>query len=176
MDFFEFFGLAQSFQVDAAALRQQYLKNSRQYHPDFHTLADEAAQARALELSTLNNEAFKTLSDEDKRMAYVLEINGLLQEGDQSAALPQSFLLEMMDINEALMELEFDQDAARLEATRGAVEAQMAQLRQDVRPALERWQPDAPDGAALLRQVRDFFFKRKYLLRVQENLSKFAPA
>ena len=174
MNYFEFFGLPVSFRVDTSALRGLYLQKSRQFHPDFHTLADDAEQTRALELSTLNNEAFKTLSDPDRRIRYILEINGLAGNEENQPALPQDFLMDMMDINENLMELEFEPDSARYAQTLQALENQEKTLLETVRPVLETW--TAADGPDALLPVRDYFLKKRYLLRIRENLSKFAPA
>jgi molecular chaperone HscB len=181
MNYFEFFGLPVSFRVDETALRRQYLQNSKKYHPDFHTLTSESEQAEMLERSTLNNEAFKTLSDFDLRVRYILEINGLLSssggkketEADEQPSLTQEFLMEMMDINESLMELEFDSDASRYALTLQAVENFEKELEEEIRPILDTW--TEADGTEPLYAVRDYFWKRKYLLRIRENLSKFAP-
>lgn len=170
MNYFEFYDIPVSFQVDESELRRIYYRNSKQYHPDFHTLADEGRQAEMLELSTLNNKAWKTLSDPDARMRYILEIKGLLNESD-TPALPQTFLMDMMDINENLMELEFDFDATRYAQTLNAVDALEKELNDDIRPLL-----DASGSLQNLQQVRDFYLKKRYLLRIRENLSKFAPA
>lgn len=174
MNYFEFFGLPVSFQVDVSALRALYLQKSRQFHPDFHTLADDAEQTRALEMSTLNNEAYKTLSDPDRRMRYILEINDLAGTEENQPTLPQDFLMDMMDINENLMELEFEPDAGRYEQTLRAVENLENELLEMVRPILETW--TEADGPGALTPVRDYFLKKRYLLRIRENLSKFAPA
>jgi len=173
MNYFEFFGLPVSFRVDEAALRRVFLENSKKFHPDFHTLADEAEQARMLELSTLNNEAWKTLSDADRRIRYVLEIKNLLGEEGNQPPLPQEFLLEMMDINENLMELEFEPDAARYAQVVQAVDNIEKEMYEGIRSVLETWKES--DGTEPLHAVRDYFFKKRYLLRVRENLSKFAP-
>jgi molecular chaperone HscB len=175
MNYFDFFGLPLSFTVDEAALRRIFLLNSKKYHPDFHTLADEAVQAEMLDRSTLNNEAFKTLSDLDSRIRYILEIKGLVGEEGNQQPLPQDFLLEMMDINEAIMDLEFDFDATRHAAALHALEALEKQIFEGVRPILASWS-EATGQASELLAVRDYFFKKRYLLRVRENLSKFAPA
>ncbi|MBV6443719.1 MAG: Fe-S protein assembly co-chaperone HscB [Haliscomenobacteraceae bacterium CHB4] len=172
MNYFEFFGLPVSFRVDEPALRRIFLENSKKFHPDFHTLANESEQARMLELSTLNNEAFKTLSDPDRRIQYVLKINGILGEEGKQTPLPQEFLMEMMDINESLMELEFDPDAGRYMQTLKSVENFENALYEDVRPVLESW--TEADGPEPLRAVRDYFLKKRYLLRIRENLSTFA--
>ncbi|MCY7328894.1 MAG: Fe-S protein assembly co-chaperone HscB [Saprospiraceae bacterium] len=175
MTYFEFFGLPVSFQVDAAALQKRFYQNSRQYHPDFHTLADPAKQEEMLELSTVNNQAWKTLSDPDRRIRYVLEIKGLLGDETAQPALPQAFLMEMMDINEGLMELEFDFDADRYATTLQALESLEKDLASGIQPLLHTW-TEAEGTEEQLQQVRDFFLKKRYLLRIRENLSKFALA
>ena len=180
MNYFEFFGLPVSFRVDESALRRQYLQNSKKYHPDFHTLSSESEQAEMLERSTLNNDAFKTLSDFDLRIRYILELKGLLapsggkKEEDTQPSLTQEFLMEMMDINESLMELDFDSDASRYALTLKAVENFEQEIEEGARPILGTWKED--DRAEPLYAVRDYFWKKKYLLRIRENLSKFAPA
>lgn len=175
MNHFEFYGIPVALSVDEAAVRRAYLLNSRKYHPDFHTLAGETEQAQALEFSTQNNEAFKTLADQDKRIRYVLEMNGLLGKENENPSLPQDFLMEMMDINEALMELEFDFDAERYASTLQSVNQLENELETEISPILQTWTASTGTEAELL-SVRDFFFKRRYLLRIKENLSKFAPA
>ncbi len=175
MNYFEFFGLPVSFQVDEVALQKRFYQNSRQYHPDFHTLADNAKQEEMLELSTVNNQAWKTLSDPDRRIRYVLEIKGLLGDETAQPALPQDFLMEMMDINEGLMELEFDFDAERYATTLQALENLEKELESGIQPLLAAW-TEADGTEEQLIQVRDFFLKKRYLLRIRENLSKFAAA
>jgi molecular chaperone HscB len=175
MNHFEFYGLPIRLAVDEAAVRRIYLLNSKKYHPDFHTLSEEKAQATMLELSTQNNEAFLTLSDLDKRIHYVLELKGLLGTGNENPSLPQDFLMEMMDINEALMELEFDFEAERYQNTLQGVQNMEKELLEQVQPILNNWTEETGTEAELLA-VRDFFFKKRYLLRIKENLSKFAPA
>lgn len=174
MNYFEFFDIPVGFFPDEAALRRTFLLNSKKYHPDFHTLADEAQQADMLEQSTLNNEAYNTLADPDRRIRYVLEIKGLLGDEQSQPALPQDFLMDMMDINESLMELEMDFDAQRYAQTLRAVEEMEQQLNQAVEPVLKQYSD--PGGDALLPEVRNYFFKKRYLLRIRENLSKFAAA
>lgn len=174
MNYFEFFGIPVSFQPDTAALRSAFLRNSKKFHPDFHTLSGMDQQADMLEQSTLNNQAYHTLADPARRVRYVLEIKGLLADEKNLPPLPQDFLLDMMDINENLMELEMDFDAERLARTREEVEALEQQLDQVITPVLARYTD--PEGDADLPLVLDYYFKKRYLLRIHENLSKFAPA
>lgn len=165
-----------SFRIDEALLKKRYLQNSKKYHPDFHTLSDEDKQADMLERATYNNEAFKTLSDPEQRMRYILTIKGLLNtEGEEKATLPQDFLMDMMEVNEALMELEFDFDPVRYADTLATVQTLEQDLENKVQPLLDSWS-ETSDTLGALTEIRNFFWKKRYLLRISENLSKFAPA
>ena len=171
MQFFSFFDLPVSFVLDDADLRKRYLSNSKKYHPDFYTLESDAKQAEILQLSSLNNEAYRTLSDFDQRMKYILEEKGLLVEGQNE--IPKNFLLEMMDINEQLMELEFDFDQAVLDAVKQEVESAEKELFDEVEGLIQGY-TEEKSGAEELNQIKNFYLKKRYLLRIKENLSTFA--
>lgn len=173
MNYFEVFGLPISFRIDEDELRRRFYDNSKRYHPDFHTLADQALQAEMLERSTLNNEAFQTLRDPNRRIHYLLKLFGLLAEEGEQEKMPQDFLLEVMEINEQLMELEFEFDASQYERVKALVQNLEDGLDQKIQPVLNSW---TPEQEKILEQVRDFYFKKRYLLRIKENMSKFAPA
>ncbi|MBK7476379.1 MAG: Fe-S protein assembly co-chaperone HscB [Haliscomenobacter sp.] len=172
MNYFEFFGIEPAFLVDEAGLRKQFLTNSKAFHPDFHTRKPEAEQQEALRLSSLNNEAYQVLSDPDRRMQYLLKLLGALAEEGQNA-LPGSFLGEMMELNERIMELEFDFDPSVREQLLSQVAGMETALFEEVFPFLERFEP----GRELLQDlgaIKDYYLKKRYLLRIKENLSKFA--
>ena len=109
MNHFQFFDLPVSFYLDEKLLKKRFLLNSKKYHPDFFTLATQEKQAEILERSTHNNLAYKTLSNFDSRMKYILSEKGILGEKGKNT-IPQIFLMEVMDIQEAIMELEFGFD------------------------------------------------------------------
>jgi molecular chaperone HscB len=169
-NFFDFYQLPVSFHINEAALKQQFLRNSKQFHPDFYTLESEEKQQEILELSTLNNHAYKTLHHPDTRLRHLLEIHHAL-DAEGEAKLPQDFLMEMMDINENLMELEFDFEESRFQETQQAIDNLEHDLQAEVANSLEKT-PLMPDD---IKKIKDFYLKRRYLLRIKENLSKFAP-
>ena len=171
MQFFSFFDLPVSFVLDDTDLRKRYLSNSKKYHPDFYTLESDAKQAEILQLSSLNNEAYRTLSDFDQRMKYILEEKGLLVEGQNE--IPKNFLLEMMDINEQLMELEFDIDQTVFDAVKQEVESAEKELFDEVEGIIQGY-TEEKSGLEELNQIKNFYLKKRYLLRIKENLSTFA--
>ena len=171
-NYFEFYNLPLSFKVDAAGLKRQYYQLSKQYHPDFYTLESAEKQAEILALSTLNNEAYQTLSDFDKRMKYLLQLKGLLAEEGQNQ-LPQDFLLEMMDLNENLLELEMDFDPNTHQQVLQQVQAQEDQLLDSIQSLIDHYD-EAQTPVAELEKVKEYYLKKRYLLRIRENLNKFA--
>lgn len=173
MNYFEFYNIPISFNVDAAALKKTFYSYSKKYHPDFYTLESDERQAEILELSTLNTQAYKTLSDAERRMKYVLELTGAMGEEGQNK-LPQDFLGDMMDINEAIMELEFDPDPEAVERVKKEIQVFDNQLITDIKPILDNYQHDATQADAL-EKIKIFFLKKRYLFRIYENLSTFAP-
>lgn len=174
MNYFEFFEIPMSFRPDAAALKKKFYANSKKYHPDFYATESDEKQAEILELSTLNNEAYKVLKDEDKRMKYILTEQGVYgPEGENK--LPQEFLMEMMEINEEIMELQFEYESKRYGKVLQEVEKFEQGIRSEVENILENWTETKGEKEDLER-VKNYFLKRRYLLRIKENLSKFAPA
>ncbi|MFK7772108.1 MAG: iron-sulfur cluster co-chaperone HscB C-terminal domain-containing protein [Saprospiraceae bacterium] len=172
MNYFEFFNIPISFKIDTADLKRKFYANSKKYHPDFFTLESEEKQMEVLELSTLNNNAYKTLSDFDKSMKYILEIKGVLGEEGKNK-IPQEFLMEMMDINENLMELEFDFDQSNFDKVESDLKRLESGIFHEVQDILDNYSDNSANEAEL-NEIKNYFLKKRYLLRIQENLNKFA--
>lgn len=175
MNFFEFYDLPISFVVDEKVLKQRFLQKSKQHHPDFHTLSSTDEQEEVLQLSTLNNQAYKTLSDTDSRIKYVLALYGLLEDGERYT-LPPDFLMDMMDINEELMELQsnFDEQAhQRIEQQINALEQQLhAQTTAQIQAYTAS--EDETEKSHLLLEIKKCYYKMRYLLRVKKTCRTFA--
>ena len=174
MNYFEFYGIPVSFVVDKGSLKREFYANSKKYHPDYFTLESEAKQAEVLELSTLNNQAYKTLSDFDRRMKYVLDLKGAMEEEGKNT-LPQDFLMKMMDINESLMELESGFDQEVYDKVRADLKVLEDDLLDEVKPLIAEYDAQKGDSESILEGVKNFYLKKRYLLRIKENLSTFAP-
>ena len=174
MNYFEFFGIPLSFHPDEAQLKRKFYELSKKYHPDFYINETDEKQEEILELSTINNKAWQVLSDPLKRMAYILELKGLL-EGEGQYQLPQEFLMEMMEVNEVLMELEFEHDPLVLESTSRQVEEMEQSILEELTKASTAFDRAAADEQqALLLKIRDIWYRQKYLLRIRESLNRFA--
>ncbi|MEM7574851.1 MAG: iron-sulfur cluster co-chaperone HscB C-terminal domain-containing protein [Bacteroidota bacterium] len=165
MNYFDFFGLPQVWAVDKASLKKTYYANSRRFHPDFHRLSSEEEQADALEQSSHNNRGYKLLMDDDQRLHHLLSLEGVLAaEGENK--VPQDFLMEIMDINEALMELEFEEDPALRAKATALIEELEQQLSSQVADLRESNSLTGND----FTRLKDYYLKHRYLLRLQEKM------
>ncbi len=172
-DYFSCFDLAPTFSLDAKQLKKRFHRKSRAFHPDFFTQADAAAQEEALQMSTFINTAYETLSNFDTRMKYVLELKGMIQENEKYALSPL-FLMEMMELNEEVMELQFDPVPAKVSDLQKRVQAKEASLLQVLEPTLTAFETqNEAEQLESLQLVKDFFYKKRYLLRLLESLDKF---
>lgn len=167
-NYFVFYGLRPSFYVDLSSLKKNYYRLSKELHPDYHTLADTTKQNDMLQLSAYNNKAYKTLKNGDQRIAYILEILG---SNDAKPTVPQSFLMEMMDINEGVMELEFDPDPDKKETLTKEVEKILNSL-EDQKAILLQNENIIEQDDPMLREAQDLYYKLQYINRVGANLSK----
>jgi molecular chaperone HscB len=130
-------------------------------------------QTEILELSTLNNKAYQVLSNPLERIEYVLSLNNMLADGDKYV-LPQDFLMDMMDVNEALMEMEFDHDELKLtELSTQVDEMELSLFDELKRNTNEFDQLEGTDSNSILLKVKDIWYRQKYLMRIRESLNKF---
>lgn len=172
MNYFELYEMPISFLPDEKLIRTKYLALSKKYHPDFHSSSGPEKQNEMLALSTLSNKAFQTLSDFDKRMKYILKEKGYLEE-EEKFTLPQMFLMEMMDLNELLMEIQFDPDPEKKSRVITRLDQTEVNLLNGIMPDLKNFDEHAATED-LYTRIKEFYYKRRYLLRIREQLDKFA--
>ncbi len=161
MNYFEFYDLPVKFNIDAGQLKKRFLLKSKATHPDYFTLASEAEQEEAMQEAVLNNQAYKVLADKNLRTQYILQIFNVISDGKKQQ-LPPMFLMEMMELNEAVMEANGDEELTQ--KMRRTIEQLKSDLDAEEQPILTAF--DESGNIELLSSVRTVFFKRKYLNRM----------
>lgn len=105
-NYFDFYGLPHSVEIDKDLLRQKFIEKSKLYHPDF--FADNSEDLnKAIEITAFNNKAYKTLSQYYSCAQYLIDLSS--HNAINNMNLPQDFLMEMMEINEEIDLLESNQ-------------------------------------------------------------------
>jgi molecular chaperone HscB len=171
INYFDFYAIPQAFNPDAAQLKKKFYELSKQYHPDFYANEDEAKQQEILELSTLNNKAYQTLSDPARRLEYILRLHDLVSDGAKPQ-LPADFLMEMMDINERLMEVDNATELGSITAEVLAIEGDIDESLADLTNGYEELDDTAKESR--LNEIANIYYRQKYLLRIKESLNTFA--
>ncbi len=167
MNYFELFEIPFRLKVDKSSLPLKYFALSKKYHPDYFANESEEKQAEVLEKSAQLNKAFKTFQNEDETIKYVLTLKGLLEE-EEKYELPPEFLMEVLEINEQLMDME---DDPGLKANLvSAIENLQKEIYEPVKQIVEHYQEGITTEKELL-QVKEYYYKKKYLLRIRRQLN-----
>lgn len=153
--------------VDKSELPKKYFELSRKFHPDFFVNATPAEQLQALEITASLNKAFKTFQNPDETIKYVLQFKGLLEE-EEKYQLPPDFLAEVLDINEQLMDAS-DNPEIKVNL-QSAIDNLQAEIYEPVKKIIEYYQEGVTTEKELL-QVKEYYYKKKYLHRLQEQMT-----
>ncbi len=167
MTYFELFEIPVQLKVNTASLSKKFFALSKKFHPDYFANENEEAQAEALEKSALLNKAWKTFQNPDSTIKYVLQESGLLEE-EEKYELPPAFLMEVLDINEQLMDAGDEPVKDSLQLT---IKDLQTNIYEPVKEIVESYQEGITTKEELL-QVKEYYYKKKYLDRISRQLSE----
>jgi len=104
-NYFEIFELPRSFTIDLTLLVQRFRDLQQVVHPDRFASASDQERRISMQRSTKLNEAYQVLKDPLSRARYLLELNGVQWGDEQSTVSDTEFLMEQMELREALSEV-----------------------------------------------------------------------
>jgi molecular chaperone HscB len=154
------------FSIPLPALRKEFLQIQSLHHPDKHP--NEPAHSKALALSALINNAYKTLSDPLLRAQYLLlhnyDIDTLSEDNSQhSSSSDAETLMEVMDAQERIEDAETQE---QIEEIRVENATRIEETVHALAEALER-----DDAAAATREC----VRLKYWRSLAEGLHSWEP-
>lgn len=155
-DHFELFGLSPRFAIDPEALERAYKDVQSHVHPDRFAAGTAAERRVAMQWATRANEAYTTLRSPRKRAAYLVERAGVPIDAESNTAMPPAFLMQQMDLREALDEAQGDPQAL------DALRATMNEEREEILAALEHALDEARDYAGAAALVRQLMFIERF--------------
>lgn len=163
-NFFDLFEIPMQLTVDPASIRPRFFALSRQFHPDFFVNRPAEEQQDALEKTSRLNKAWKIFQQPDELLRYVLELHESWTSGEKYALSPD-FLMEVMEINEAMMDLE--------EGNNGSIQEQVAGLQQNLFEPVAPYYSENPfvPTPKKLADLKEYYYRKKYLDRILQGLS-----
>ncbi len=168
MQFYESLGLEPKLSLDPDDLKKRFYERSRQWHPDRFSRASPQEQQRALDMTALLNDAFRTLRDPVSRAEYFLKQRGF----ELSKDAPPELLEEVFELNMALEELRGGDESAR--AHLAEAESRFAGMRAEIDQALGSLyqKHDATPDPQVLDEIRGLLNRRRYISNLVREVEK----
>ncbi len=168
MRFYEALDVPPRLALDPEDLKQRFYGKSRLWHPDRFARASPEEQQKALEMTSVLNDAFRTLKDPVQRAEYFLGERGL---GPTKHA-PAELLEEVFEMNMALEELREGDQSARpqLEAARNRFEQLLAEIDHGLYDMSIRF--DEAQDESLLHAIRSGLDRRRYVSNLIRDVDK----
>ena len=164
-DDFELFGLSASFAQDISVIDARWKQLQRQAHPDRFADQGQAAQRLAMQWSVRINEAHQRLKNPIKRAAYLCELRGVPIQAHDNTAMPAEFLMQQIELREALEEAD---SPAALQALADQIQAQKAQLLRQLEVSLDQHS----DVAQAAQQVRALMFVDRIAQEIEARIDQ----
>ncbi len=135
-NFFELFDLPVAFRIDRRDLAERYRILQGLTHPDRFASAGDQERRLAVQKAAQVNEAYQILRHPLSRARYLLELQGVEFDGQRDTAVDPEFLMEQMELREALAAIpaaaeplqEYNALVARLDDSMRKLEARVAEL------------------------------------------------
>lgn len=159
-NFFEFYGLPETYGIDLGQLAERHRELQKQLHPDrFAHLSDQERRLSAQYTAYLN-EGYATLRSPLLRAQYLLKLRGIDTQSESSTQVDSLFLMQQMELRERLEELSRQPDPdAGLSALGTEVDEVVAQQQKIFRERIE--DRDATSLEAAAEAVRKMQFLDK---------------
>jgi molecular chaperone HscB len=152
-NFFELFGLTPAFALDAEALEASYREIQSRVHPDRFAHAGDAERRASLQWTTRVNEAYRALKSPVQRASHILSLHGVDVAFETNTAMPAQFLMQQMELREALEGAVESKDLPGLESLQRKLDADKGSLEKQIAQAIDQ-QKDYACAAGLVRELQ----------------------
>ena len=101
-NFFELFGIPETFDIDSKDLKRRYQDLQRQFHPDKFANASGQERRMSMQVTAQINEALQTLLNSVQRGRYLLKLSGVDINDEHDTRMDPAFLMEQIELREKL--------------------------------------------------------------------------
>jgi len=127
--YFEIFDIPVAFDYDVETVAQRYRDLQKTVHPDNFVSSSDQEKRISMQHTSKINEAFNTLKNPVDRALYMLKLKGLEINFDNETTMDAGFLMEQLELREALAGIGNDaQSLAALDSMDADVRDKLALL------------------------------------------------
>ena len=174
MNFFEILGVERKYHLTADEMERRFHERSRLVHPDKHMKADPQTRVKTALATSELNQAYRALKDPVRRAEYLLGLEGFKLSDERSGhKVPPAFLMQMLELREALGEAK---DAGEVNTVRElvlAVRQRQAECSREIEAGFARY--EAGELAAL-GAVADAMIGERYFRRFLDDAEAWEEA
>ncbi len=163
-NFFELFGFQPAFKLDLNQLDQIYRDIQSQVHPDKFAHLGDAERRLSMQWATLTNEAYQTLKKPINRARYLLKLHQVDTQEETNTSMPAAFLMEQMELREAVMDAKMAHDINALEKAESSLKAEIKSLHS----VLEKQLDVEADYQGAAQNVRKLRFLEKLISEIND--------
>jgi len=150
--------------VDRALLDSRFRELQRSMHPDRFINAGDLERRLSVQQATRINEGYQTLKDPLRRGRYLLELAGIDHNDEHRTTRDTHFLMEQMELREALSRVRAAADAvAALGEIMARIQTELDRLNGELAGLLDN--ADADDLAA----AGEVLMKMQFYRRLQDE-------
>ncbi len=125
-NYFEIFSIAESFEIESEILNQNYKILLMEHHPDKVVNSGDQERLKALQITSILNQAYETLMSPLKRSAYLLTLHGVDPEENIQSQLGEDFLFKQLQLREDLEEIALKKSLSELQLLRANIENEIS--------------------------------------------------
>ena len=163
---FELFELPVSFDIDLQDLSQRYRDLQGAVHPDKFVNSSDHERRLSVEKAAAINDAYQTLKSPQHRARYMLELQSVSFDDEKDIALDPAFLMEQIELREALTELnEKDEPLVSLNKIMADIKQRTATVLNEIREQLMSGDLDETQKT----NVKQLVHKMQFLNKLQQE-------
>jgi molecular chaperone HscB len=171
MDPFATLGLPRRYEIDLDQLESHYRELQRALHPDRHAGASASQRRMSMLKAVEVNDAYRALKDELRRAEALLALyDGARAPGRPEPEEDPDFLIEMLELREALAEAMESNHAARVQELHAKVDRMRADAQRALGQAFAALAA-MPTPASELEPVRRLIGRLKYYRRFLDEVA-----
>ena len=139
--------------LDAVALERAYREIQSRVHPDRFAHAGDAERRASLQWTTRVNEAYRALKNPVQRASHILALHGVDVAFETNTAMPADFLMQQIELREALEEATETKNAGALDALQRRIGGDKKVLEQKLGHAIDA-SKDYQAASGLVRELQ----------------------
>lgn len=162
-DPFELLGIDPRFDLDLSEVEKRHRDLSRTLHPDRYVGSPAAERRRALSKAIEVNEAWRQLKDPINRAEALCARLGIPVDASSYPPAAPAFLMEMMELREALSEAKAARDLSALEQLRHSVQGSENACLSSVESSFSGAASGATLPEGLVKNLGELRYYRRFL-------------